>query len=222
MNFVRPLKPLPLMPRRVYLRTMVGAIEALRTGTTTLVDDLNVSPVLDPDHVAAVFQAYEDIGIRALVGPTLFDRPFFRGMPFVDEEFPERAPAVAGRGEGHPAGRDLRVRPRPREHAAPGAKPHRLHRGAVGAAALHPCVPDAVAGAGRRVRPPAHDPRAGDAAPGGHGTLAVRLDDGRVSRPARLPQAEDQFDPRGVAQSAGDRADRAVAARRFSTIRSRT
>jgi guanine deaminase len=90
MNLVRPLKPLPLTPRRIYLRTMVGAIEALRTGTTTLVDDLNVSPVVDPDHVAAVFQAYEDIGIRALVGPTLFDKPFFRGMPYVDEEFPEQ------------------------------------------------------------------------------------------------------------------------------------
>ncbi|MEM6487802.1 MAG: amidohydrolase family protein [Pseudomonadota bacterium] len=88
MNYVRPLSPIPLSARHVYLRTMVGAIQALRSGTTTIVDDLNVSPVLIPEHVDAALQAYEDIGIRALVGPTLFDRPFFRALPFVEEEFP--------------------------------------------------------------------------------------------------------------------------------------
>lgn len=88
MNFVRPLQPLPVTPRQVYLRTLVSAIEALRTGATTLVDDLNASPRLDPELVAAAYQAYEDIGIRAYVGITLFDRPFFRGVPFVEEELP--------------------------------------------------------------------------------------------------------------------------------------
>ncbi len=88
MNAVRPLKPIPLTPRQVYLRTMAVAIEALRSGTTALCDDINISPMIRPEHVAAVYQAYEDIGVRALVGPTLFDRPFFRAVPFVDEEFP--------------------------------------------------------------------------------------------------------------------------------------
>jgi 5-methylthioadenosine/S-adenosylhomocysteine deaminase len=89
MNYVRPLKPIELTPREVYLRTMIGAIEAVRSGTTTLCDDTNVSPRIRPDHVEAIFQAYEDIGIRAYVGITLFDRPFFRAVPFVDEEFPK-------------------------------------------------------------------------------------------------------------------------------------
>lgn len=89
MNLVRPLKPIPVTAEQVYLRTMIGAIQALRTGTTTIVDDLNVSPRLDPTHVAAAFRAYEDIGIRAYVGMTLFDRPFFRGVPFVEEHFPD-------------------------------------------------------------------------------------------------------------------------------------
>ena len=88
MNYVRPLKPIELSARDVYLRTMIGAIEAVRSGTTTLSDDTNVAPRIRRDHVEAVFQAYEDIGIRAYVGPTLFDRPFFRAVPFVDEEFP--------------------------------------------------------------------------------------------------------------------------------------
>jgi len=88
MNYVRPLKPIDYTPRDVYLRTMIGAIEAVRSGTTLLCDDMNVSPRIREDHVDAVFQAYEDIGIRAHVGITLFDKPFFRAVPFVDEEFP--------------------------------------------------------------------------------------------------------------------------------------
>ena len=89
MNYVRPLKPIELTTREVYLRTMIGAIEAIQSGTTTINDDTNASPRIRPEHVDAVFQAYEDIGIRANVGITLFDRPFFRAVPFVDEEFPK-------------------------------------------------------------------------------------------------------------------------------------
>ncbi|HZV20699.1 MAG TPA: amidohydrolase [Hyphomicrobiales bacterium] len=88
MNTVRPLKPLPLTPRDVYLRTMVAAIEAVKSGTTTICDDLNVSPAIRRDHVEAAYQAYDDVGIRAYVGMSLFDRPFFRAVPFVEEEFP--------------------------------------------------------------------------------------------------------------------------------------
>jgi 5-methylthioadenosine/S-adenosylhomocysteine deaminase len=89
MNYVRPLKPIELSPRDVYVRTMIGAIEAVRSGTTTICDDTNQSPRIRPEHVEQVFQAYEDIGIRANVGITMFDRPFFRAVPFVDEEFPK-------------------------------------------------------------------------------------------------------------------------------------
>src|SRR5437588_6574685 len=89
MNYVRPLKPIELSARDIYLRTMIGAIEAVHSGTTTLCDDTNVSPRIIPEHVDAVFEAYEDIGLRAYVGITLFDRPFFRAVPFVDEEFPK-------------------------------------------------------------------------------------------------------------------------------------
>jgi len=67
---------------------MIGAIEAVRSGTTLISDDTNQSPRIRRDHMEQVFQAYEDIGIRAQVGVTLFDRPFFRAVPFVDEEFP--------------------------------------------------------------------------------------------------------------------------------------
>jgi guanine deaminase len=88
MNYVRPPDAVPYTARQVYLRTMIGAIEALRSGTTTVVDDLNISPVLIPEHVEAVFQAYEDSGLRALVAPGMFDLPFFKAAPFVEETFP--------------------------------------------------------------------------------------------------------------------------------------
>ena len=87
--WIRALKPVELSPREVYLRTMIGAIEAVHSGTTTLGDDANVGAQIRPDHVGAVFQAYEDIGIRAYVGITLFDKPFIRALPFVDEELPQ-------------------------------------------------------------------------------------------------------------------------------------
>ena len=87
MNLVRPMKPVPVTPEQVYLRTMIGAIQALRSGTTTIVDDMNV-PGLDRALLDAAFRAYDDVGIRAYVGMTMFDRPFFRGVPFVDETFP--------------------------------------------------------------------------------------------------------------------------------------
>ena len=45
-----------------------------RSGTTTLVDDLNVGSQLDPELVAAALQAHRDIAIRAMVGLTLFDK----------------------------------------------------------------------------------------------------------------------------------------------------
>ncbi len=94
MNYVRPPDPVPFTARQVYLRTMIGIVEALRTGTTTVVDDINITPVLVPEHIEAVLQAYEDSGIRALVGPGLFDMPFFKTVPYLEEVFPPEAIAA--------------------------------------------------------------------------------------------------------------------------------
>lgn len=89
MHFVRPPVPPPaLTPDQVYLRTLIGAIEALRTGTTFVVDDVNQAPQLSLDCIEAVFRAYDDIGLRALVSVSLYDLPFYRAVPFFDEEMP--------------------------------------------------------------------------------------------------------------------------------------
>jgi guanine deaminase len=90
MHFVRPpVAPPALTPEQVYLRTMIGAIEAIRTGTTFVVDDVNHAPHYSMECIDAVFQAYEDIGLRALVSVSLYDLPFYRAVPFFDEEMPE-------------------------------------------------------------------------------------------------------------------------------------
>jgi guanine deaminase len=77
-----------LNPRQTYLRTLIGAIESLRTGTTTVVDDLALGAAVNRENLEAVFQAYEDAGLRALVGFAMMDRPIVDNFPFAEEEFP--------------------------------------------------------------------------------------------------------------------------------------
>ncbi|TVP63639.1 MAG: amidohydrolase [Leptolyngbya sp. LCM1.Bin17] len=89
MHFVRPPVPMTdLTPDQVYLRTLIGAMEALHTGTTFVVDDVNQAPQLSMDCIEAVFRAYDDIGLRALVSVSLYDLPFYRAVPFFDQEMP--------------------------------------------------------------------------------------------------------------------------------------
>ncbi len=122
MNYVRPPRPVKMTSRQIYLRTMVGAIEALRSGTTTVVDDVNIGASLDRSQLAAVHQAYEDIGLRALVGISMMDRPFFEALPFVDEEFsPDllaelRALPIASGSDLLALARELATTRHPRDH----------------------------------------------------------------------------------------------------------
>lgn len=88
MTSVRPARAMPLGDRDIYLRTQGVAAEAIRSGTTTICDDVGVNPADRPEHLAAVVRAYEDAGIRAFIGPTLFDVPFARALPFAAEEIP--------------------------------------------------------------------------------------------------------------------------------------
>jgi 5-methylthioadenosine/S-adenosylhomocysteine deaminase len=87
MAHLRPAKPAPLTDRQVYLRTMMGAIESLRTGATTVVDDLSLGQSFNRGHVEAALQAYDDIGLRAYLGFSMIDKPVVDSWPFVDECF---------------------------------------------------------------------------------------------------------------------------------------
>ena len=88
MHYVRTPIPVSLNPRQVYLRTLVGAIEALRTGTTTVLDDIALGAAVNRENLDAVFQAYDDIGIRALVGFAMMNKPIVDNFPFAEELFP--------------------------------------------------------------------------------------------------------------------------------------
>lgn len=56
------------------LRTLVGALESLRCGITTVQDMLGLVP-LSRDNVDAVLDAYAEIGIRVVFAPMMFDVP---------------------------------------------------------------------------------------------------------------------------------------------------
>src|SRR5262249_38326542 len=79
---------LRLTPRQIYARALLGCCEMLRTGTTTAVDDVNLSPSLDEESVAAVVQAYEASGMRAVAAAHVFALPYHRTVPSVAERLP--------------------------------------------------------------------------------------------------------------------------------------
>jgi len=106
MPYLRPAKPLQLTDRQVYLRTMAGAIESLRTGATTIVDDMSLGPSLNRGHADAALQAYEDSGVRAYLGFSMINRPIVDSWPFVEECFsPDLLEQL--RALPRPAGEDL-------------------------------------------------------------------------------------------------------------------
>jgi cytosine/adenosine deaminase-related metal-dependent hydrolase len=88
--FIRPwIGAKPLTTKEIYLRTMIGAIEMVRTGTTFCMDDVNLAPFNTPENVDAVMQAYRDIGISSFVSASVFDKPAYQTVPFVKDFIPE-------------------------------------------------------------------------------------------------------------------------------------
>src|SRR5262249_44026991 len=60
--------------REVYIRTLVGGIEMLRSGATSVVDFLYEQPEHTEETIGAVVAAYKDLGLRALIGLAVLDR----------------------------------------------------------------------------------------------------------------------------------------------------
>ncbi len=79
----------PLDPRLIYLRSMVVAIESLKTGVTCLTDDIFEAPRQTLDQLGAAVQAYDDIGIRATVSGHVIDKNFLDTIPYTREHVPQ-------------------------------------------------------------------------------------------------------------------------------------
>jgi cytosine/adenosine deaminase-related metal-dependent hydrolase len=75
-------------PRAVYVRTMLGALEMLKTGVTSVLDDAFFVPAPSPAAIDAVMQAYADSGLRATLALDQPNVPELEKLPFLRDLLP--------------------------------------------------------------------------------------------------------------------------------------
>ncbi len=63
-------------PREIYVRTLLGGMEMVRTGATAVVDFLYELAGFTDETLGAVVHAYRDLGLRALVALGMSDRAY--------------------------------------------------------------------------------------------------------------------------------------------------
>jgi cytosine/adenosine deaminase-related metal-dependent hydrolase len=71
----------PLEPEQVYLSALGTAVETLLSGGTSVVDHLVLIPGKEIETIASVVRAYQEIGIRAFIGPLIQDESLTAGIP---------------------------------------------------------------------------------------------------------------------------------------------
>ena len=76
----------PLEPEQVYLSALGTAVETLLSGGTSVVDHLVLIPGRELDTIAAAVRAYQEVGIRAFIGPLIQDEPLTAGIPSGESE----------------------------------------------------------------------------------------------------------------------------------------
>jgi guanine deaminase len=105
----------------IYARTLLGALECLRSGMTTIQDMLTLYPYEDR-HMDAVMAAYEKVGIRVVFALQYADRKGIETIPFWKDTFPpELHPLLSTAAEperhldliGHFEATRLKAAPRP-------------------------------------------------------------------------------------------------------------
>lgn len=86
-------------PRAAYVSTVLGAVEMLKSGVTTVLDDAFFVPAPSPSAIDALMQAYLDSGIRASVALDQPNVPEIGKLPYLEQLLPPdllaraRAPA---------------------------------------------------------------------------------------------------------------------------------
>ncbi|NGO54700.1 amidohydrolase family protein [Allomesorhizobium camelthorni] len=75
-------------PRLLYLRSLLLAMESLKSGVTTMSDCFFDPPRHELDRLGTVFQAYDDAGIRANVSSGVMNIHTLDALPFAREVIP--------------------------------------------------------------------------------------------------------------------------------------
>ncbi|MDX3928531.1 MAG: amidohydrolase family protein [Shinella sp.] len=78
----------PIAERLLYLRSLLTAMESLKAGVTTMIDDFFDPPGFESGRLKRVFDAYDDSGIRANVSHCVIDKHVFDTMPYLRELIP--------------------------------------------------------------------------------------------------------------------------------------
>ncbi len=124
----------------VRLRTLVGALESMRCGITTVQDMLGLVP-LDGDYVDVVISAYEEIGERVVFSPMVSDVPSVGMLCFKDMLPPEIHEMIGTKTQGSAADQlaflETEIKRRP---------DHATTHWAVGPFAPQRCTPELLAG----------------------------------------------------------------------------
>jgi len=100
MLFETPADGMRNDPRAAYVHTLLGAVEMLKSGVTSVLDDAFFVPAPAPSAIDAIMQAYADSGIRASVALDQPNVPEIAKLPFLEESLPPdllaraRAPAA--------------------------------------------------------------------------------------------------------------------------------
>lgn len=75
--------------RWVYLRTLIGAMEQIRSGVTCCQDDVSGHPVTTLETHNIICRAYEDIGMRANISTSELHKNYLDTIPYLREIMPE-------------------------------------------------------------------------------------------------------------------------------------
>jgi 5-methylthioadenosine/S-adenosylhomocysteine deaminase len=78
----------PLDHEMIYHRTLLAGIESLKSGVTSILDDVMEVPHQGLEQLGAVFRAYDEVGMRANVSGHVINRPFFETIPYLEETLP--------------------------------------------------------------------------------------------------------------------------------------
>ncbi|WP_168990518.1 amidohydrolase family protein [Aureimonas flava] len=73
--------------REVEVSALLGAVEMLRTGTTTVLDHIRIAPDIEGDLLDATAEAYRHAGMRAVIAPVVADKPLLETLPLDSADF---------------------------------------------------------------------------------------------------------------------------------------